>query len=632
MARTTTHARTNCRLAEALPCCTTCKGSGVSRHLILARRTLGDPARCCCWAWTEEITTVCPASGGDQQRSWSAAVDAVTGPGQPYELVEASIDGRPHLVFANAPASLRELFSSLRTRNHDEVLLTFEDEQWTIGSLLDCMDRLANALVEHYGVRPGDRVAIAMRNYPEWIASYGAAVSVGAIAVCFNAWWVTDELHYGLVDSDATVFIGDQERIERAAASLEKLGVRGLVVRANGDARIPEGVDALGEVLAAASPVMPDQAPETSDDAMILYTSGTTGHPKGAVSTPRAVLSALLAYGARATVNAVADPPASPHPYPTCFILVVPLFHVTGLVPVMLSCIASGRKLVMLYKWDPERALELIERERVTHFVGVPTMSWDLLESPSFASRDTSSLLSVGGGGAPAPPELVRRVEAGFRNGRPGIGYGMTETNAYGPQNAADDYLRKPRSAGRVLPLMRIAVRDDDGRDLPAGEVGEIWFYGPNLILGYWNQPEATAETMVDGWLRSGDIGRLDDEGFVFVEDRAKDMILRGGENVYCAEVEAVIYNHPAVHEAAVLGLPHERLGEEVAAVVMPRPGEHLDVGTLQAHIAEHLAPFKVPSVVVMVDSPLPRGATGKILKRELRDQLASGHGQLPGR
>jgi long-chain acyl-CoA synthetase len=556
-------------------------------------------------------------------RTWDEAVAAVTGPGQFYELVETEVDGRSQMIFANAPASLGELFGTLRLRDPEDVLFAYEDEQWTIAEVLDRVDRLADALVHQLDVAPGDRVAIAMRNYPEWIVSYAAAVSVGAIAVCFNAWWVAEELHYGLVDSGAAVFIGDVERMERAHASLGELGIRGVLVRPGLDG-VPSGVDSFDDLLASATSVMPDQAPGSDDDAMILYTSGTTGHPKGAVSTHRAVVHGLLAYGARAAVNAVADPPSAPHPFPTCFILVVPLFHVTGLVPVMLSCIASGRKLVMLRKWDAERALELIERERVTHFVGVPTMSWDLLESPSFASRDTSSLLSVGGGGAPAPPELVRRVEAGFRNGRPGIGYGMTETNAYGPQNAADDYLRKPRSAGRVIPMMRIAVRDDDGNDLPAGEVGEIWFYGPSLIRGYWNQPEATADTIVDGWLRSGDIGRLDDEGFVFVEDRAKDMILRGGENVYCAEVEAIIYNHPAVHEAAVLGLPHPRLGEEVAVVVMPRPGQTLDPADLQAHVAEHLAPFKVPSVVVVADEPLPRGATGKILKRELRDRLVA--------
>jgi long-chain acyl-CoA synthetase len=275
-----------------------------------------------------------------------------------------------------------------------------------------------------------------------------------------------------------------------------------------------------------------------------------------------------------------------------------------------------------MYRWDPDRALELIERERVTNFVGVPTQSWDLMQSPRFADFDTSSLLAVGGGGAPAPPELVRRVSTNFAKASPGIGYGMTETNAYGPQNGGADYLSHPTSTGRATPIMQVEVRDGLGEPLAVGERGEIWFKGPNLIRGYWNRPDATAETIVDGWLRTGDIGRLDDEGFVYVEDRAKDMVIRGGENVYCAEVEGAIYEHPAVHEAAVFGVPHERLGEEVAAVVVPRPGVIVTPEELQAHVAERLAAFKVPSRIAVWTHPLPRNPAGKVLKRDLREQF----------
>jgi long-chain acyl-CoA synthetase len=386
---------------------------------------------------------------------------------------------------------------------------------------------------------------------------------------------------------------------------------------------LPEGVERLDleRVMGASMPdveVSPDQA------ATILYTSGTTGHPKGAVATHRSVLTALMAFGCRAAVNAAMEPPKEQGPWPISFILVVPLFHVTGLIPVMLSAFSGGLKLVMMYKWSPDRALELIERERVTIFVGVPTMSWDLLESPDFASRDTSSLLSVGGGGAPAPPELVRRVERDFDNGRPGIGYGMTETNAYGPQNAGADYLRKPSSAGRSLPIMQVKVADEAGRELPRGEAGEIYFRGANLIRGYWNKPEATAEVFIDGWLRSGDIGRMDEEGFIFVEDRAKDMVLRAGENIYCAEVEAAIYLHPAVYEAAVFGVPHPRLGEEVAAAIYPKPGSEVDIEELQAYLRQHIAPFKIPTMMEIHEQKLPRNAAGKILKRTLRDEAVA--------
>jgi long-chain acyl-CoA synthetase len=392
------------------------------------------------------------------------------------------------------------------------------------------------------------------------------------------------------------------------------------VVRSSGP--LPPGAEHLEDVITPGA-AMPEVSIDPDDDATILYTSGTTGHPKGAVSTHRAVVHGLFAFACRAAVNGLCtEPTAEPHPYPTSFILIVPLFHVTGCVAVMLSSWLGGAKLVLMYKWGPERALELIERERITNFVGVPTMSWDLLESPDFATRDTSSLLAVGGGGAPAPPELVKRVESSFSRGRPQIGYGMTETNAYGPGNAGDDYVRKPKSTGRWVPPMDIKIAGPDGHALPVGEVGEICFRGPMVIRGYWNKPEATAETIRDGWLFSGDLGRIDDEGFLYVEDRAKDMVIRAGENIYCAEVEAAIYEHPAVYEAAVFGIPHERLGEELVAAVFLKPDATLTVEELQAHVGEKLAPFKVPSKVVFATSQLPRGATGKILKRELRDDL----------
>jgi long-chain acyl-CoA synthetase len=555
-----------------------------------------------------------------QAKSWEEAVAELTAPGAPFAIAEAVVRGQRLRVFERTPPSLRALFDGARSRGAD-VFLVYEDERWDFARVMAGVDELAAALHGRLGVRPGDRVAIAMRNYPEWILAFAAITSLGAIAVCLNAWWTTDELAYGLEDSGSRVLLADLERAARAAEPARRLGVAMLVARSGG-AELPEGA-LRWEELSQPGAAMPAAAIAPEDDATILYTSGTTGRPKGAVSTHRAVLSALMAFACRAAVGRLVAPPAEPQPWPTSFILTVPLFHVTGLVPVMLSSFAAGLKLVMMHKWSPERALELIERERVTQFVGVPTMTWDLLESPEFARRDTSSLTNVGGGGAPAPPELVTRVEKSFRRGRPGIGYGMTETNAYGPQNSGDDYLRKPRSAGRAVPVLELRVTDAEGRELPRGEAGEIWFRGPNLIRGYWNRPEATAETIVDGWLRSGDIGRIDDEGFVTVEDRAKDMVLRAGENVYCAEVEAALYEHPDVYEAAVFGLPHERLGEEVAASVLPKPGRALDAEALRAHLAPRLAGFKIPTRIEIRESALPRNASGKILKRELRDALA---------
>lgn len=556
--------------------------------------------------------------------SWEEAVELVCGEGGPFAYHEEVINGVPTKVFDSAPALLKDLFNLARLRG-DELYIVYEDERYTYAEVMAQVDAIGATLVERYGVNKGDRVAIAMRNYPEWITSFVAITSIGAIAVPLNAWWTTEELKYGLEDSGSKVLFADQERVDRILPVLPDLDLSVIGVRLKADSP-PEGVDAFHDVLMVGAP-LPEVEMDTDDDATILYTSGTTGQPKGAVSTHRAIISALLAFASAAAINKARGQgqSASEGPtYPPASILTVPLFHVTGCVPVMMGSFISGSKLVIMYKWDPERALQLIERERVTQFVGVPTMSWDMLEHPDFEKYDTSSLQAVGGGGAPAPPELVKRIEGNFSRGRPNIGYGMTETNAYGPGNSGDDYVKNPTSTGRVVPVVDVRVTDPAGNELPVGEVGEIWFRGPHLIRGYWNNPEATAETIVDGWLRSGDIGKVDDEGFVYVVDRAKDMVLRGGENIYSAEVEAAIYEHPDVHEAAVFGVPHERLGEEVAAAILPKPGVTLDAATIQKHVGERLAPFKVPSVIQIVGEPLPRNAAGKILKRELRDELAA--------
>ncbi len=539
-----------------------------------------------------------------------------------FEISTTDVLGQPTKVFAGTPPNIRALFALASLRTDDFIV--FEDERWTMPQVLEMAGQMGHALMNDLGVVAGDRVAIAMRNYPEWIAAFAAITSIGAIAVPMNAWWQTDEMVFALSDSGSRVVFADDDRLTRMnAAPAGAIDATIVVVRAN---EPRPGALLLQDILTPGA-TMPEVDIDPDDDITILYTSGTTGHPKGAVSTHRAVLSALMAFAARGAVGALREPPVddgTPSPQ-TAFMLCVPLFHVTGLVPVMLGSFVSGAKLVMTFKWEPNRALELIEREQVTNFVGVPTMAWDLLEAETFADRDTSSLTSVGGGGAPMPPELVRRIEDNFSKGRPGLGYGMTETNAYGPQNSGDDFLAHPTSTGRPVPIMDLRVTDPDGRVLEPGSTGEIWFRSPSLIRGYWNRPEATAETLVDGWLKSGDIGRIDDEGFVYVSDRAKDMILRGGENIYCAEVEAAIYEHPAVYEAAVYGVPDDRLGEELACHVMVKPDATLDAGELQRFVGERLAKFKVPTIVTLVTEQLPRNASGKILKRDLRDSyLAS--------
>jgi long-chain acyl-CoA synthetase len=559
---------------------------------------------------------------GTMTLSWEEACARVGAPGSPFEIVE---DDRGNPRFKHAPPNLRSLFDVARSGG-DDIFLVYEDERWSFDEVFTQIDALADLLVHRYNIAKGDRVAIGMRNYPEWVMSMLAIISIGAVSVSLNALWVEDEIDYALADSGAVLLIADDERIARSIGPCHRLGVRMLEVRA----KAPSGgdVDQWNDLVVPGRP-MPFVDVGWDDDATILYTSGTTGRPKGAVSTNGAIVSSVMAFGSRAAVDVVrAQADATPGTEPAAatplvFILIVPLFHVTGCVPVLLSCVVSKSRLVMMYRWNAEKALELIERERVTNFIGVPTQSWDLVNSPRFADFDTSSLRGVGGGGAPAPPALVERVAGSVKSGGPTLGYGMTETNAYGPNNTGADYVTHPTSTGRVMPIMRIEVRDPDGHEVPLGERGEIWFSGPMLIRGYWNKPDATAETIVDGWLRSGDIGRVDADGFYYVEDRLKDMILRGGENVYCAEVEAAIYEHPAIHEAAVFGVPDERLGEEVAVAIHLVEGATLTADELRAFLSTKIAGFMIPSRVLIVDDPLPRNPAGKFLKRELRQSIA---------
>jgi len=559
------------------------------------------------------------------------AVAAITGPGSPFEIADAEVLGQQTKIFVNLPPTLRALFDMIRERPADDVFIVFEDERWTNADVLASIDQIATVLVERYGVAKGDRVAIDMRNFPEWITAFGAAASIGAIAVSVNAWWTGPEIEFGLVDAGAKVFVTDRERVDRIGDRLAALGIRGLVVRADGE--LPPGCDHLADVITPGA-TLPAAEIAPDDDATILFTSGTTGVPKGAVSTNRAVLSGLFSFACRTTVEAIRwapdtppDPATAPASNPACFILTVPLFHVTGCVPVMLGAIATGARLVMMHKWDALRALQLIEREKVTNFIGVPTMSQDLISHPDFEKYDTSSLKNVGGGGAPMAPELVRKIEGSFGGkASPQLGYGLTETNGYGPGNTGPDYIAKPSSTGRVVPIMAVKVVNPNDEELPNGEVGEVCLSGPMLIRGYWNRPEATAETIRNGWLHTGDLGYVDDEGFVYVVDRIKDMVLRGGENVYCSEVEAAIFEHESIHEVAVFGLPHERLGEEVVAAVQPTAGTTLDTDELTAFLAQRLAPFKIPTQWFVREEPLPRGATGKILKREIRDRILDGN------
>ena len=560
--------------------------------------------------------------------SWIDAQKAVLDPGSgtPFELMDAEVMGVKMEVFKNAPPNLALALQN--SRNHgDATFLLYEGERYTFARVMDEVDGLCHLLVNKYGVKKGDRVAVAMRNYPEWIISFAAIVSIGAVNVSFNAWWTEDEMKFALEDSGAKVLIGDQQRIDTAHHVAREMGVKMLIARP--ETEVGPDIDEWSkEVKPGLGPIVADIQPD--DDCTILYTSGTTGRPKGAVSTHRAVVNSLLAFSARNSVLSLASDPEdklmSQSEHPTSFILIVPLFHVTGCVPVMLSCFVAGLKLVIMYKWDAGKALPIIESERITNFVGVPTQSWDLVNHPDFEKYDTSSLKAVGGGGAPAPATLVDKVAKSIKKGGPQLGYGMTETNAFGPGNTGKFYTDRPTSTGRAIRPMQLAVWDPvTKKPLGPNEYGEIMMAGPMLIRGYWNRPDATAETIENGWLHTGDGGYIDEEGFLYIKDRIKDMILRGGENVFCTEVEGSIYEHPAVYEAAVFGVPHERLGEEVAVAVFPKEGASFTAEDLWKFLDGKISSFKVPNHVVIMNEPLPRNAAGKFLKTALRDGVANG-------
>ena len=548
----------------------------------------------------------------------------LTAPGAEFELATETIGGVEYTVFRNLPASLRDIYDRARKDHGDKDFLVYEDTRLTYAEAWDRAAAIAHQLVHRYGVEKGDRVAIGMRNCPEWVIAFMAITSCGAISVSLNAWWSGEELEHGLDESGTRLVFLDPPRHERLADRLPALGVDTIGARFGGSP--PEGVADFDELrLEAAGRPMPDVELADDDDVTLFFTSGTTGFPKGAVSTHRAVVNSLAGWGYYAALRIATgwlEAPEEDPEFAPSILVPVPLFHVTGSHVGLLASFGVGRKVVMMYRWDPEQALDLVERERVTSFLGVPTMMWELLHSPSLPRRDLRSLRAISGGGAPNPGGMVKRLQERMPDQHWAIGWGMTETNAGGTSHADEDLVERPDSCGRPTPIVELKVIDTDGNELPPGEKGELVVKSPTNMRCYWRRPEATAETIRDGWLRTGDIAEIDEQGYVYIRDRAKDMVLRGGENIYTAEVERVVYLHPAVFEAAAFGVPDERLGEELAVVVMARPDADFDAAAVRAHVARHLARFKVPRYVWLRDERLPRGATEKIDKRALRDEM----------
>ncbi len=566
----------------------------------------------------------------------NGAFDLLSAPGSPFETAEIEALGQTYTGYKNAPPQVRHLWLAIKADDDDEFLI-YEDERMTYGQARKRVMEVANALITDYGVQPGDSVGIAMRNYPEWVLSWWAIQMAGGTAVEMNSFWNAKELAYGVTDSGSAVMFVDAKRHELVSSELDDISASGLdvkmiVVRGEGD--LTDGSVKWEDVTGGLE--MPDIAVGPDDRAAMVYTSGTTAFPKGVVHTQRNVVTnhmnmVMLNVGMRlAEVSAAggdvlgAAGAAESAPQ-TVMLVAVPLFHVTGSHCVMLPITCTGGKLVLMYKWDAEKALELIETEKVSAFTGVPTMTMDMLASPSFASRDTSTLQSMGSGGAPNPPHMVGKVDDAIENASATQGYGLSEVSGIATANGGMFYKEKPGSCGVPPRVGQVKVIDDlTGEELPAGERGELCLRGPHVFLEYHNKPDATAEVIdSDGWFHTGDIATIDEDGFVSIVDRAKDIVIRGGENVGSAEVEAAIAQHDAVHECAVFGVPHERLGEEVAVAVYPIEGASIDPEQLQEFAAELLAPFKVPSKVFVHGEPLPKNPNGKVLKRVLREQAA---------
>lgn len=552
-------------------------------------------------------------------------VDALLcAPGQPFEMETVDIDGVETRVWKNAHPTLAALAEHARGHGDSEFLI-YADERVTYANWYRAVAALAVEL-QSIGVSRGDRVSLAMRNLPEWPVIFFAAASIGAIVVPLNAWWTDQELVFGLANSETSVLLCDAERWDRISPHMAELPYLQHVIVARSQSALADPARPLEEILGKPNDygALPDQdlpamemAPD--DPATIFYTSGTTGQPKGALGTHRNLTTNAISVGYSGAATALRRGDELPEPTPRVGLTVVPMFHCTACSAIMMPTVHGGHKMVFLHKWDTVQAMEIIEREKVNATGGVPFIAWQLIEHPDRDKYDLSSIDAISYGGAPSAPELARKIFEVF-GALPGNGWGMTETMATVTSHSAEDYLNRPTSCGPPVAAADLKVMSEDTlQELPVGEVGELWARGPMVVKGYWNRPDATAETFVDGWVRTGDLARLDDEGFCHIVDRAKDMIIRGGENIYSSEVENVLYDHPAVMDAALIGIDHKTLGEEPAAIVHLVQNQTATEAELQEWVRARLANFKVPVQVLFSAETLPRNANGKILKRDLK-------------
>ena len=543
------------------------------------------------------------------------ALSKLSEPGEDYELIEGTIFGRPCRLFKNGPKTLRELYEQNLS---DETFIVYENERLSYRQTYEMAARVAQMMISEYNITAGDRIAISMRNFPEWIIAFCATTSIGGIAVAMNSLWNPDEMAYGLNDSGAKLLFADEERLERLRQVNKSIDSQVISVRATNQTEYPDLYNLLSKY---ESTQMPSIQPEPEGIATLLYTSGSTGQPKGVASCHLNITTALLGWEldgqAGMLVNNI-EPPVLEHQPAT--LLAVPLFHATGSHAVFLQSYRHQRKIVSMYKWEPSSAAELIEKEKITSFIAPAAMTGDLVQEAKRTNKDLSTLASVGGGGAPRAPEQVKNIHDSFVKAMPGTGWGMTETNAIGTGIGGQDYLDHPASSGRCSIVNEIRVIDENGLSLPPMKRGELLIRGSTIFHGYWNKPEANAEVFTpDGWMKTGDVAYIDEDGYLYIVDRIKDLVIRGGENIGCGEVEAALLEHPDILEASVYAVPDERLGEEVGATYYS--SEEIDESTLRGFLTDKLAKFKIPRYLWGQGSPLPRTASGKILKREIREE-----------
>lgn len=550
----------------------------------------------------------------------------MTAPGAPFELVEQTVNGRVVKAYRHAARTLPE-FLDLGRAHGEREFMVYEGDRWSFARLFGAADALAASLSRDYGLRAGDRVAIAMRNRPEWVVAFVAAASLGAVPAPLNSFGMRDELLDALRSVEPKVLVCDRDRLARLEGDSPVPGCT--VVLADAEP-LPDSpvralqalIDAGREGAAAGRIAPPPLGPD--DPALILFTSGATSRAKGVLSTQRAVCQSLHNLDYIGAVAAKSSPAMIAamiaRGYAPTLLTAVPFFHVSGLHAQLLASLRHGRRLVVMHRWDPARALELIRGEHVTQFNGAPSMLMQLLEDPGFADPDVlRSLGGFGAGGAGLPQRAIERMTA-YTDRMAGTGFGMTETNGVGAGTSGEAFRQSPACSGRLSPIVEARIAALDGTPQPVGEPGEIWLRGVSLMHEYWRNPKATAAALDgEGWLRTGDVGYVDAHGQLYVVDRIKDVINRNGEKIAAAEVESCLMQHPDVYEAAVIGVPDDRVGEAVVAIVVPHMGRVVTAAQIEAHVRANLAAYKVPSCVHLHNDALPRNPAGKLLKAQLK-------------